>query len=81
MSSDILSDTVRISQEVVKLRKQGHTILDLGVGETLIPLHSIIRNSLSDNSLAERFNYPPVTGLVDTIEAFATICEEDSAYP
>ena len=70
MKSDILSDTVRISQEVVKLRKQGHAILDLGVGETLVPLHSIIRNSLSDNSSAERFNYPPVTGLIDTIEAF-----------
>ena len=70
MKSDILSDTVRISQEVANLRKQGHTILDLGVGETLVPLDQIIRKSLSNNSSAERFNYPPVTGLTDTIEAF-----------
>ena len=58
MKSDILSDTVKISQEVANLRKQGQTILDLGVGETLIPLDQIIRKSLNNNSLAERFNYP-----------------------
>lgn len=76
MKSDILSDTVKISQEVANLRKQGQTILDLGVGETLIPLDQIIRNSLNNNSLAERFNYPPVTGLTDTIEAFCYYMQE-----
>ncbi len=70
MKSEILSDTVKIAQQVVYLRSAGHTIWDLGVGETLIPLHSVIRESLSNNSSAERFNYPPVTGLVTTIEAF-----------
>lgn len=65
-----MSDTVRIAQQVVKLRTAGQTIWDLGVGETLIPLHSTIKKSVSKYSSAERFNYSPVTGLAETIDAF-----------
>lgn len=63
MSSGVLSDTVRIAQEVQRLRELGHKIWDLGVGETLIPLHSSIKQAMLKLSTADRFNYPPVAGL------------------
>lgn len=66
MSSGVLSDTVRIAQEVQRLRDLGHKIWDLGVGETLIPLHSSIKQAMLKLSTVDRFNYPPVAGLEAT---------------
>lgn len=69
MSSKVLSDTVRIAQQVQALREKGIKVWDLGVGETLIPLHGTIREALRSVVSNERFNYPPVAGLEVTRKA------------